>query len=157
MDKLSKVLQSKTNLCLSVQFVSSVCKKFEMKHQEITEKIIPAFYKVYNTLGYGFLEKVYLNAMYLELLSMGFRAEKEKRILVYYFGNIVGDYNADLIVEEVVAVELKAIETLVDENELQLINYLKATKIEVGLLLNFGKKPQVKRKIFDNDKKPMLK
>ena len=67
-----------------------------MKHEEITEKIIQAFYKAYNTLGYGFLEKVYLNAMFIELTSMGFKTEKEKRILVYYFGNIVGDYNADL-------------------------------------------------------------
>ena len=128
-----------------------------MKHEQITEKIIQAFYKVYNILGYGFLEKVYLNAMYIELISMGLKTEKEKRILVYYFGNLVGDYNADLIVEGVVATELKAIEVLAEENEHQLVNYLKATNIEVGLLLNFGKKPQVKRKIFDNDKKPMLK
>jgi GxxExxY protein len=131
--------------------------KFNMKHEEITEKIIQAFYKVYNTLGYGFLEKVYLNAMFIELTQLGLKVYKEKRILVYYFGNIVGDYNADLIVEDIVAVELKAIEMLVSENELQLINYLKATNIEVGLLLNFGKKPQIKRKIFDNHKKPMLK
>lgn len=128
-----------------------------MKHEEITEKVIRAFYKVYNTLGYGFLEKVYLNAMFIELTSMGFKVAKEKRILVHYFGNIVGDYNTDLIVEEVIALELKANECLVIENENQLVNYLKATNIEVGLLLNFGKKPQMKRKIFDNDKKPMLK
>jgi len=128
-----------------------------MKHEEITEKIIQAFYKVYNTLGFGFLEKVYLNALYLELLTMGLKVEKEKKILVYYFGNIVGDYNADLIVENIVAVELKANESLAEENEHQLVNYLKATNIEVGLLLNFGKRPQVKRKIFDNDKKKMLK
>lgn len=127
-----------------------------MKHELLTEKIIQAFYKVYNTLGYGFLEKVYQNAMFIELINIGFKVEKEKRILVYYFGNIVGDYNVDLIVEDIVAIELKAIEVLVEENELQLINYLKATNIEVGLLLNFGKKPQIKRKIFDNDKKPML-
>ncbi|MEO5945785.1 MAG: GxxExxY protein [Chitinophagaceae bacterium] len=128
-----------------------------MKHENITEKIIEAFYKVYNTLGYGFLEKVYLNAMYIELLAMGFKVDKEKQIFVYYFGNVVGDYNADLIVEDVVAVELKAKEIFVEQNELQLVNYLKATNIEVGLLLNFGKKPQMKRKIFDNDKKKMLK
>lgn len=125
--------------------------------EEITEKIIQAFYKVYDTLGYGFLEKVYLNALFIELAALGFKVEKEKRILVYYFGNAVGDYNADLIIEDVIAVELKAIEVLVQVNEHQLVNYLKATKIEVGLLLNFGKKPQVKRKIFDNDRKPMLK
>jgi GxxExxY protein len=128
-----------------------------MKHEELTEKIIQAFYKVYNTLGYGFLERVYLNAMYIELTAMGFKVEKEKKILVYYLGNVVGDYQADLIVEDVIAVELKAIDTLVEENEHQLVNYLKATTLEIGLLLNFGKKPQVKRKIFDNDKKKMLK
>lgn len=128
-----------------------------MKHELITEKIIQAFYKVYNTLGYGFLERVYQNALCIELENMGFKAEKEKKILVYYNGNIVGEYYADLIIEDVIAVELKAIETLVEENEHQLVNYLKATKIEVGLLLNFGKKPQLKRKIFDNDKKPMLR
>jgi GxxExxY protein len=83
-----------------------------MKYEEITEKIIQAFYKVYNTLGYGFLEKVYLNAMLIELTLMGLRAVKEKKILVYYFGNIVGDYNADLIVEDVIAVELKTNECL---------------------------------------------
>ena len=94
--------------------------------------------------------------MFIELTAMGINVDKEKRILVYYFGNIVGDYNADLIVEEIIAVELKSNECLVEENENQLVNYLKATNIEVGLLLNFGKKPQVKRKIFDNDKKSML-
>ena len=77
-----------------------------MKHEEHTEKIIQAFYKVFNTLGYGFLERVYLNAMYIELTAMGFKAEKEKKILVYYLGNVVGDYQADLIVEEIIAVEL---------------------------------------------------
>jgi GxxExxY protein len=95
--------------------------------------------------------------MFIELTAMGLKVIKEKRLLVYYFGHIVGVYNADLIVEDVVAVELKAIEVLVQNNEHQLVNYLKATNIEVGLLLNFGKKPQVKRKIFDNEKKPMLK
>ena len=128
-----------------------------MKHEQLTEKIIQAFYKVYNTLGYGFLERVYENAMFIELTALGYKVEKQKKILVYYFGNIVGDYNADMIVEDIVTVELKANECLVEENENQLINYLKATNIEVGLLLNFGRKPQIKRKIFDNDKKPMLK
>ena len=127
-----------------------------MKHEEITEKIIQAFYKVYNTLGYVFLERDYLNALYIELIAMGFNVEKEKKIPVYYSGNVVGDYQADLVVEEIIVVELKAINTLVEENEHQLVNYLKATAIEIGLLLNFGKKPQIKRKIFDNDKKKIL-
>jgi GxxExxY protein len=128
-----------------------------MKHAEVTERIIQAFYKVYNTLGYGFLEKVYLNALYIELISIGFKIEKEKKIPVYYCGNIVGEYYADLIVEDVLVIELKAIEAINEACEVQLINYLKATRIEVGLLLNFGKTPQIKRKIFDNDKKKMLR
>lgn len=82
-----------------------------MKHEELSEKIIQAFYKVYNTLGYGFLERVYLNAMYIELIAMGFKVEKEKKVLVYYLGNIVGDYQADLIVGDIIVIELKAINT----------------------------------------------
>ncbi len=124
-----------------------------MKHEEITEKIIKAFYKVYNTLGYGFLEKVYLNALLIELRKMGIKADKEKRVLVYYEGQVVGDYNADLTVEDVVICELKTSEQLYEGDEHQLVNYLKATEIEVGLLLNFGKRPEVKRKIYDNDRK----
>jgi GxxExxY protein len=120
------------------------------KHQDITEGIIRAFYKVYNTLGYGFLEKVYENALYHELTKMGFVVEKQKKIRVLYDGIQVGDYCADLIVNHLVIIEVKAAEGLVIEHEYQLINYLKATDKEVGLLLNFGKKPQFKRKIFSN-------
>lgn len=122
------------------------------KHSEITEKIISAFYKVYNTLGYGFLEKVYENAIFIELQSLGLQVEKQKKIKVFYENKIVGEYFADLAVNEFVIVELKACETLCEEHEFQLINYLKATDIEVGLLLNFGKKPEVKRKVFSNNK-----
>ena len=120
-----------------------------MKHEEITQRIIEAFYKVYNTLGYGFLEKVYENAMYFELISMGFKVDRQKRILVYYFGNIVGDYCSDLTIEDVVNCELKVNESLSEEAGNQLVNYLKATSIEVGLLLNFGKKPEIRRKIYE--------
>lgn len=122
------------------------------KHNDITEKIIKAFYKVYNTLGFGFLEKVYENAMFIELRSIGLFVEKQRRVKVFYEGQEVGDYFADLIVDEKVIVELKASEALCEEHEFQLINYLKATEIEVGLLLNFGKKPEFKRKIFSNEK-----
>lgn len=127
-----------------------------MKHEEITNLIIKAFYKVYNTLGYGFLERVYENAMRIELVEMGLFVEQQKRINVYYLSQMVGDYYADLEINELVIVELKAHEAIIEEHENQLINYLKATEIEVGLLLNFGKKPEVKRKVFDNDKKLML-
>jgi len=119
-------------------------------HKELTSSIINCFYKVYNELGYGFLEKVYENALKIELESQGLYVEKQKPITVFYKNNSVGEYFADLIVENVVILELKAAETLCEEHEMQLINYLKATNIEVGLLLNFGKKPQISRKIFTN-------
>ena len=122
----------------------------QFKHQEITDKIIKAYYNVYNTLGYGFLEKVYENALMIELKSFGLSCVKQKPILVYFKENCVGEYFADIIVENCVILELKAAEALVEEHEAQLLNYLKATEIEVGLLLNFGKKPQFKRQIFDN-------
>ncbi|MEA3494643.1 MAG: GxxExxY protein [Bacteroidota bacterium] len=124
-----------------------------MKHSQITEKIIKAFYKVNNTLGYGFLEKVYENAMIIELRKMGLLVSQQKRIKVYYKNEEVGNYYADLLVDNSVIVELKAAKSLCEEHEAQLINYLKATDIEVGLLLNFGKKAEFKRKIFSNDKK----
>jgi GxxExxY protein len=119
-------------------------------HKELTSEIISAFYKVYNVLGFGFLEKVYENALKCELEKMGFKVDKQKPITVYYDNSIVGEYFADLIVENKVIVELKAAEVLIEEHELQLINYLKATEVEVGLLLNFGKKPEIRRKIFSN-------
>ena len=122
----------------------------EYLHSEITDKIIKAFYKVYNELGFGFLENVYENALYLELVQMKLKCEKQKPIAVYYQDKVVGKYFADIIVENKVILELKATESLREEHEYQLINYLKATDIEVGLLLNFGKKPRFKRKIFSN-------
>jgi GxxExxY protein len=122
----------------------------EFLHGNLTERIIEAFYKVYNTLGYGFLEKVYENALLIELQRLGYYVERQKKIKVYYEEFQVGDYYADLIVNENVIIELKAAETLCKDHEYQLINYLKATDIEVGLLLNFGKRPEFKRKIFSN-------
>lgn len=119
-------------------------------HGEITQVIIQAFYKVYNELGYGFLEKVYENALFIELEKTGLYIEKQRRIKVYYENEVVGSYYADLVVDEKVIIELKAAEGLREEHECQLINYLKATEMEVGLLLNFGKSPQFKRKIFTN-------
>jgi GxxExxY protein len=119
-----------------------------LKHEEITEKIIKGYFEVYNTLGYGFLERVYENALVRELSDAGLRVRRQHPIAVEYKGQLVGEYCADLLVESAVIVELKAAEALREEHEFQLLNYLKATGIEVGLLLNFGKKPQFKRKIF---------
>ncbi len=121
--------------------------------EEKTQLIIKVFYKVYNTLGYGFLEKVYENAMIHELRNHGFLCENQRQIKVFYDGLEVGVYYPDIIVDETIILELKASEYLLEENEFQLINYLKATEIEIGLLLNFGKKPEIKRKIFTNDRK----
>jgi GxxExxY protein len=123
------------------------------KHADITDKIINAFYTVYNTLGYGFLEKVYRNAMAIELGKQGLAVTPEAPITVYYAGQVVGEYFADLLVAGAVIVELKAVRQLADEHEAQLLNYLKATPYEVGLLLNFGPKPAIKRKAFDNSRK----
>ncbi len=120
-------------------------------HSELTSKIIRCFYAVYNTLGYGFLEKVYENSLKIELQLSGLKVEAQKKIDVYYSNKVVGVYYADLIVNDTVILEIKAVEALCEEHEFQLINYLKATDIEVGLLLNFGKKPEFKRKIYTNN------
>jgi len=122
-----------------------------MKHEQKTQQIIQAFYKVYNTLGYGFLEKVYQNSMVIELRKMNFQVQSQYPINVYYDDSRVGEYYADILVDDCIILELKAAEAICEEHEYQLINYLKATDIEVGLLLNFGKKPEIKRKIFSNE------
>ena len=125
----------------------------ELLHEELTNAIIKTFYEVYNELGYGFLEKVYQNSLFLELKNKGFKVEAQKKISVYYKGIEVGEYYADLIVEDLVILELKAAEYIVKDFENQILNYLRSTNCEVGLLLNFGKKPEFKRKIFENYRK----
>ncbi len=122
--------------------------KNELLHSEITEKIIQAFYNVYNQLGYGFLEKVYENAMMIELSEMGIRYSNQQGAIVYYKSYNVGYYVADITVEEKVVVELKALETLAPIHETMLVNYLKSTNLEVGLLLNFGPKAEFRRKVL---------
>ena len=124
-----------------------------MLHEQLTDKIIRAFYKVNNTLGFGFLERVYENAMLIELRKIGCHVINQQSIKVYYEGEEVGHYYADLLVDDLVIVELKATECLTEEYEAQLLNYLRATSIEVGLLLNFGKKPEFRRKVFTNSRK----
>ena len=124
-----------------------------MEHEEITHKIIGCAYRVFNQLGFGFLESVYRKSMVIELIRAGYKVEEEKPLKVYYNGQVVGSFSADLVVEECIVIELKSAQNLVKEHEVQLVNYLKATEVEVGLLINFGKKIQVKRKIFTNDLK----
>ena len=122
-------------------------------HQELTKSIIGIYYDVYNELGYGFLEKVYHRAMIIELNKNGYEVEHEKKIEVFYKNEVVGIYIPDLIINKAVILELKCVEYLIEAHENQLINYLKATDCEVGLVLNFGKDPQFRRKIFTNDLK----
>ena len=121
--------------------------------QELIDIILTQFYRIYNDLGYGFLERVYQNALYFALVEQGLKCEAEKPIKVYHDGHEVGDYRADLLVENCVILELKACEELNPAHEAQLINYLKATEIEVGYLLNFGKKAKFSRKIYSNNRK----
>ena len=129
----------------------------DFQHTDITELIIKAYYTVYHTLCYGFLEKVYRSAVAIELRRLGLDVIQEARITVYYGVEVVGEYFADLLVAGAVIVELKAVKRFLPEHEAQLLNYLKATPYEVGLLLNFGPKPEIKRKAFDNSRKGSLR
>ena len=125
----------------------------KFRHRDLTERIIGAFYEVYNELGFGFLESVYHRAMLHALTQAGLLAETEVGLPVYFRGCLVGDFSADIFVERAVILELKAVEELHPAHEAQLLNYLKASPIELGLLLNFGPKPRVRRLIFSNDRK----
>jgi len=121
------------------------------KHSDITAVIINAFYTVYNKLGYGFLEKVYENSLLIECRKSGLTCVAQHPIEVFYDDLTVGFYTADIIVNNSVIIELKATETICEAHEAQLINYLIATDLEVGLLLNFGKKAELKRKVFSTN------
>jgi len=123
------------------------------KHSDLTKKIIKAFYTVYNELGYGFLEKVYERAMIIELKEIGLNCNKQQAIKVKYKNQNIGDYYADIIVNDVVIIELKAVKNIIEEHEIQLVHYLKATDIEVGLLLNFGPEPQIVRRVLTKEYK----
>jgi GxxExxY protein len=123
-------------------------------HYELTQGIIGAFYTVYNKLGYGFLEKVYENALVHELRKRGFQVQQQALIEVQYDDQVVGQYFADLLIEGKVIVENKAADSIHKSHEAQLVNYLKASHIEVGLLFNFGPKAEYRRKVFTNRSKP---
>lgn len=126
------------------------------QHFELTQEIIGTFYDVYNALGYGFLEKVYENALVIELRVRGFQVEQQKPISIQYRNQIIGEYYADILINDLIIIELKATKALAKEHEAQLLNYLKATRYEVGLLMNFGPQPKYKRKVFSNHNKPNL-
>ena len=125
----------------------------DSKHSEVTQEIIGVFFAVYNELGPGFLESVYVESLAIALFQAGLTVEREKPITVRFRGRVVGKFRADLIVGEVVLVEAKACRKLNAIHEAQILNYLRATSLEVGLLVNFGSRPQFRRLLFDNPRK----
>ena len=128
----------------------------QFKHSELTEAIIGTFYEVYNELGHGFLESVYENSMLIALRSKGFEALQQIAVPVHFRGILVGDFEADILVNRLVFLELKAVRAIDPAHIAQLLNYLRATEIEVGLLLNFGPKPEFKRVVFGNNRKRLV-
>ncbi len=121
-----------------------------MEHRELTEKIIGCAYRVYNRMGFGFLESVYEKCMLIELSKASLNAESQKPITVYYENEIVGEFVADIIVNDTIILELKSLRRIIKAHEVQLVNYLVATGKPVGLILNFGEsKVEIKRKIKD--------
>ncbi|MEE9523515.1 MAG: GxxExxY protein [Thermodesulfovibrionales bacterium] len=125
----------------------------QIKHKDITEKILKGFYDVYNELNSGFLESVYESAMEIALTGQKLSVERQREVSVYFRGNNIGNYKADMIIDNMVIVGLKAAHHIDPVHEAQLINYLRATDIEIGLLLNFGRKPEFKRLIYENNRK----
>jgi GxxExxY protein len=122
-------------------------------HQDaVAKSIIQAYYRVYDALGAGFLEKVYENALAIELRSRGHHVRQQCPICVYYQGYVVGEYFADLCVDNCVIVEPKAVDYLVLEHEAQLLNYLRSSDVTLGLLVNFGRDPKVKRKVYESSR-----
>jgi len=124
-----------------------------LKHHELTEKIIGVFYDVYNELGHGFLESIYEQAFALALAQAGMGVERQVPVSVWFRSRQIGDFRADVLVDGKVLVELKAARTIDQAHEKQLLNYLRATDIEVGLLLNFGAAPQFRRLVYENERK----
>ncbi|HXE91353.1 MAG TPA: GxxExxY protein [Terriglobales bacterium] len=127
--------------------------KHGLLQEELTDKIIGVFYEVFNELGHGFLESVYEQAMFKALTQAGLKVERQVPIPVWFRGEQIGDFRADLLIDGKVLVELKAVHNLDSTHEAQVLNYLRATTIEVGLLRNFGPRPQLRRLLFTNDRK----
>jgi GxxExxY protein len=125
-----------------------------LKHADLTRVILGGFYDVYNQLGHGFLESVYESALEIDLRGAGVAVKRQEETKVFFRGNCVGRFIADLIVDDQVIVELKAMRAISSTHEAQLLNLLKSTRLEVGLLLNFGLKPEFKRLVYSNSNKP---
>ncbi len=128
----------------------------QFRHAELTQGIIGTFYEVYNELGHGFLESVYENSLCIALRAKGYEIHQQIAVPVSFRGQLVGDFHADLLVNKVVLLELKSCRSIDQAHMAQLLNYLKATEIEVGLLLNFGPRPEFKRVVFGNERKAII-
>jgi GxxExxY protein len=128
----------------------------ELVHADITQLAIKAFFQVYNDLGYGFLERVYQRSMAMATRGLGLSVTEQWPIHVHYGGTVVGEYFADMVVNDLVLIEIKAAKLILEEHEAQLLNYLKASRCEVGLLVNFGPKAEYRRKVFENSRKGNL-
>jgi GxxExxY protein len=126
---------------------------FEGKHSDLTRQILRAFFNLHTELGYGFSEKVYENSLAIFLRELGMKVQQQVLIHVYYHGQAVGEYIADMLVNDIVMLELKAVSKINEDHAAQLLNYLKATDIEVGLVLNFGQTAEFRRRVYDNDRK----
>jgi GxxExxY protein len=124
-----------------------------LKHYDLTEKIVDVFYDVYSELGHGFVESVYEQALALALVQSGMSVERQRPVTVWFRGQQIGDFRADMLVERKVLLALKAARAIDQAHEKQLLNYLRATDIEVGLLVNFGVKPQFRRLVYENERK----
>ena len=124
-----------------------------LRHAELTEKIIGIFYDVYNELGYGFLESIYEESLVIALREAGLLVQSQVPVPVWFRQHRVGDFKADVLVENSVMLELKSARVLESSHEAQLLHYLKSTDVEIGLLLNFGVRPQFRRLLFDNERK----
>lgn len=128
----------------------------KFKHGDLTDKIIGTFYEVYNELGFGFLESIYEEAMIIALEAKGLKIQQQVPVPVWFRGKKIGNFEADLIVNDLVIIELKAVKAISEIHIAQLLNYLKATEVEVGLVLNFGHKAEFRRQAFDNSRKKQL-
>jgi GxxExxY protein len=128
-------------------------KQIDLKHAGLTDRIIGIFYDVYNELGYGFLESVYEESLLIALREAGLAVDRQVPVPVWFRNHKVGDFRADLLVESCVLLELKSARILESAHEAQLLHYLKSTEVEIGLLLNFGSRPQFRRLLFDNERK----
>jgi GxxExxY protein len=150
------VYKSPSGVSAMHQFGTGQKPIFQGKHSDLSDKIIKVFYEIHNELGYGFSEKIYQKAFGIALRQIGLKVDEQVPIKVYFRGQEIGEYFVDMVINDVILLELKAVAHIIEEHEAQLLNYLKSTEVEVGYVMNFGKSAEFKRKVLDNDRKGSL-